>query len=115
MYPKSICILEKQVGVSGQSSSAMFTFASNYGKIIACCEIVFGKDIEYITAAKWKRFFGLTKQSKSSSKRKVLELVKSGDIEVSGRITIPASDSILIGLGWQRIQKNLETEKVGNV
>lgn len=64
--------VELQVGRPGQSSSAMFTFGTNYGAILGALGALH-VPVHHVTPAHWKRTQRVTKD-KASSRQRFAEL-----------------------------------------
>ena len=64
--------VESQVGRPGQSSSAMFTFATNYGVILGTLGAL-NVPVRLVTPAAWKRAARLSKD-KTASRQRAVEL-----------------------------------------
>lgn len=68
----TVAVVESQVGRPGQSSSAMFTFARDYGVILGVLG-AHAVPVELVTPASWKRAMRLSKD-KSASRQRACEL-----------------------------------------
>jgi crossover junction endodeoxyribonuclease RuvC len=62
---KCMCLLELVNSRPGQNSSAVFRFGQNFGQLqmaVAANKL----PVQYVTPAKWKKYFGLSKDKNAS-------------------------------------------------
>ena len=62
---KCMCLLELVQSRPGQNSSAVFRFGQNFGQLqmaVAANKL----PVQYVTPAKWKKYFGLSKDKNAS-------------------------------------------------
>lgn len=72
-WPSKTVWLEHVSAMPGQGVTSMFNFGQTYGAIKAAC-VAAGHELRFVTPAKWKKHFGLTKE-KGVARQKAMQRV----------------------------------------
>ena len=90
-----IVVIEQVSAMPGQGVTSMFNFGQSFGVLKGICSAM-QLSMYFVRPAKWKKYYGLIKTEKDSSRTKVIEIFPYISSKLSKKKDSNKADAVLI-------------------